>query len=83
MTHTNLTEYDDNTYTCLFLFLYIVMLFLVVTSPEKSPDNSATIGPGAAVGGVAGAMLAVAAVTAVVVLTIYRFKCAKRKGGDV
>ena len=57
-------------------FIHIVSIHF--PSPEKSPGNSATIG--AAVGGVIGAMLVVVAVTAVIVVTVYCFMCARRKG---
>ena len=40
----------------------------------------APIYSGAAVGGVVGSILTVIAVTAVVVLTVYCFMCARRKG---
>ena len=45
-------------------------------SLEKYPDNKLA----AAVGGVVGTMLAVVAITAVVVLTLYHLMCARRKG---
>ena len=46
--------------------------------PLPAPDNSATIGT--PVGGVVGAMVTVVAVTVMVVLIVYCFICARRKG---
>ena len=54
------------------------MFLRFISLPENSPDNSDSIGP--AVGGVVGAFLAVVSVTAVVVLTVYCYMCARRKG---
>ena len=51
---------------------------LIVFQLLFTPGNSATIG--AAVGGMVGAMLVVVAVTAVIVVAVYCFTCAKKKG---
>ena len=61
------SQYYDVTITCTY---YILL-------PEKSPDNSGTIG--AAVGGVVATMVVVVALTVMVVLTVYCFMGAKRK----
>ena len=57
---------------------YDVLIAKYVHLSVNFPDNSAIIG--AAVGGVVGAMVTVVAVTAMVVLTVYCFICARRKG---
>ena len=71
--HALLFSFTNMTLLCCFNCYFI-------SSPEKSPDSSAPIDFEAAVGGVVGAMLGVVSVTAVVVLTVYCFMCARRKG---
>ena len=58
--------------------LYNIDKCQLALSFHHLPDNSATVG--AAVGGVVAAMVGVVAVTAVVVITVYFFIDARRKG---
>ena len=52
------------------------VMYTFTPSLEKYSANKLA----AAVGGVVGAMLAVVAITAVVVLTVYHLMCGRRKG---
>ena len=71
-------EYRDVFHLCIMAEHTAQLLKVMHTftpSLEKYPGNKLA----AAVGGVVGAMLAVVAITAVVVLTVYHLMCGRRK----